>query len=41
MAIIAALLTYPWVTLLSLALAYLVAIGLIWRRSAVTNRKSP
>jgi CDP-diacylglycerol--serine O-phosphatidyltransferase len=41
MAVIAALLTYPWVTLLTLALAYLVAIAFIWRRAALTNRKTP
>lgn len=41
MAAIAALLTYPWVTLLALALAYLVAILFLWRRAARIDRKAP
>lgn len=39
MAVIAALVTYPWVTLLTLALAYLVAIFFLWRRAARQDRK--
>lgn len=37
-ALIAALLTYPWVTLLILDLVYLVAILLVWRKSAKSLR---
>lgn len=37
-AVVAALLTYPWVTLLGLAVAYLVAILFLWRREAVTRK---
>lgn len=40
-ALVAALLTYPWVTLLVCAVAYLVAILFLWRRSAVLQRKVP
>lgn len=41
MAVIAALLTFPWVTLLSLALAYLVAILFLWRRATLSDRRTP
>ncbi|MCU0899144.1 MAG: CDP-diacylglycerol--serine O-phosphatidyltransferase [Cypionkella sp.] len=37
-ALIAALLTYPWVTLLLLDLVYLVAIIMLWRKSARSLR---
>lgn len=37
-AVIAALLTYPWVTLLLLDLVYLVAILIVWRKSARSLR---
>lgn len=37
-AVVAALLTYPWVTLLGLAVAYLVAILFLWRRE-IAQRK--
>lgn len=40
MAVIAALVTYPWVTLLALALAYLVAILFLWRHAARNDRKA-
>lgn len=39
-AVVAALLTYPWVTLLGLALAYLVAILFLWRREAAQRKAS-
>jgi len=37
-AIVAALLTYPWVTLLGLAVAYLVAILFLWRRERAQRK---
>lgn len=37
-AVVAALLTYPWVTLLVLAGAYLVAILFLWRREALQRK---
>jgi CDP-diacylglycerol---serine O-phosphatidyltransferase len=40
-AVVAALLTYPWVTLLVCAVAYLVAILFLWRRGAALQRKVP
>lgn len=40
-ALVAALLTYPWVTLLVGAMAYLVAILFLWRRHAAQQQKAP
>ncbi|MEY4695605.1 MAG: CDP-diacylglycerol--serine O-phosphatidyltransferase [Pseudomonadota bacterium] len=40
-AVVAALLTYPWVTLLALALAYLAAIGALWLRDLRGRRRAP
>ena len=37
-AVVAALLTYPWVTLLGLAVAYLVAILFLWRRERAQRK---
>lgn len=37
-AVVAALLTYPWVTLLGLAVAYLVAIGFLWQRERAQRK---